>query len=164
MPLGIEVWNSPHDGQPGHHDGTVVVLMNSDVFACTGASHFKVRGWLGATSQTASVAWILPPPPPINKASHVLRVSVWIRKASLLCASACRRLSGSQDSLDDSSSEHGSSFHCTAWLFLALQRLAGSQGPFQFLQECVAALRCVLIVALTVLGLIVALQVVLFQH
>lgn len=30
--------------------GLSFVLMNSDVFACTGASHFKVRGGLGATS------------------------------------------------------------------------------------------------------------------
>lgn len=94
----------PHNGQPDHHEGTVAVLMNL-MSACTRASHFKVRGWLGATSQTTSVAW-RSPPPQINKANHVLRVSVqpskghccgsgnWIRKASDSCvlqpAKACQ--------------------------------------------------------------------------
>lgn len=62
-------------------------------------------------------------------------------------------------------SGHGSSCHIAPrLLLLALQSLAGSEGPFQLLQEQVAALRGVLVVALTVLGLIVTLQVVLFQH
>lgn len=39
----------PHDGQPDHHEGTVAVLMNL-MSACIRASHFKVRGWLDATS------------------------------------------------------------------------------------------------------------------
>lgn len=71
----------PHDRQADHHEGTVAVLMNL-MSACTRASHFKVRGWLGTTSQTTLVAW-RSPPPQINKANHVLSFCVATKRPLL---------------------------------------------------------------------------------